>query len=146
MNPNEMNLRFLALPENEAFARLSVSAFCLPLNPTVEQLEDVKTAVSEAVTNAIIHGYDGQGGEVELDAGYDEEGLLTVRVADRGKGIEDVAQAMEPLYTSRSDLERSGMGFAVMQNFMDQLEVASQPGEGTRITMRKRFILDEAKA
>jgi stage II sporulation protein AB (anti-sigma F factor) len=121
MKANEMRLRFSALPENEAFARLCVSAFVMPLNPTVEENEDVKTAVSEAVTNAIIHGYDGRCGEVELLASYDEGGRLSLTIEDKGCGIEDIAKAMEPMYTSRPDLERSGMGFAVMENFMDEL-------------------------
>ena len=137
---NRMELRFSALPENEAFARLAVSAFALPLNPKLEEMEDVKTAVSEAVTNAIIHGYEGRGGEVLLRARYDAESrLLSVEVRDEGVGIEDVEKAREPLFTTRPDLERSGMGFAVMESFMDALEVRSAPGMGTSVLMKKRF-------
>ncbi len=141
MNNNTMELSFLALPENEGFARLSVSAFLLPLNPRVEELEDVKTAVSEAVTNAIVHGYEGRGeGMVCLKAAYDAKArLFSVEVIDSGVGIEDIQKAREPMYTSRPDLERAGMGFAVMESFMDKLSVFSAPGKGTRVCMEKRF-------
>lgn len=141
MNDNKMELAFPALPENEGFARLSVSAFLLPLNPRVEELEDVRTAVSEAVTNAIIHGYCGDGhGTVRLRASYCAASRhLFVEVEDSGVGIEDVDKAREPMYTSRPDLERAGMGFAVMESFMDTLCVLSSPGKGTRICMEKRF-------
>lgn len=140
MNGNKMDLRFSALPENEAFARLAVSAFVLPLNPNLEEMEDVKTAVSEAVTNAIIHGYQGKGGEVRLQAQYEGESKsLCVEISDEGVGIADIQKAREPLFTSRPDLERSGMGFAVMESFMDQLEVQSALGKGTKVRMTKRF-------
>lgn len=148
---NEMEMSFDAISENEAFARLAVSAFVMPLNPTVEEISDIKTAVSEAVTNAIIHGYDE---EYMQESGREEIGkvhlycriegsLLYIEVKDTGKGIEDVAQAMEPLFTTRPELERSGMGFAFMEAFMDRLEVVSEPGCGTAVLMEKRLQMTE---
>ena len=135
---NEMRLDFPAIPENEAFARVVVSGFMLPLNPTLEQLADVKTAVSEAVTNAIIHGY---GGEVHTITilGEIEEDWLTLHIADTGAGIADIERAMEPLYTTRPEMERSGMGFLFMEAFMDEVKVDSKPGEGTTVCMKKRI-------
>lgn len=144
---NEMQMSFDALSENEAFARLTVSAFVMPLNPTVEEISDIKTAVSEAVTNAIIHGYDWdymqdscreEIGKVHLYCRI-EENLLYIEVKDTGKGIENIKQAMEPLFTTRPELERSGMGFAFMEAFMDRLEVVSEPGCGTVVIMEKRL-------
>ncbi len=135
---NEMRLELDALSINEAFARVVVSAFVTPVNPTLEELADVKTAVSEAVTNAVIHGYDGAQGKVVLH-GILQDGLLHIEVEDRGKGIEDVEKAMEPLFTTRPELERSGMGFSFMEAFMDRLEVRSEPGEGTLVIMEKQF-------
>ena len=138
MKPNYLKLEFLSLPENQAFARDAVAAFCLPLNPTLSQLSDVKTAVSEAVTNCIIHGYGGKAGKIRMN-GCLKDRELTVEIIDEGCGIKDVEKAMEPLYTSRPDLERSGMGFAFMEAFMDELKVASAPGKGTRVWMKKRL-------
>ena len=135
---NEMKLGLDALSVNEAFARVVVAAFVAPVNPTLEELADVKTAVSEAVTNAVIHGYDKAQGKVVL-RGILQDGLLHIEVEDRGKGIEDVEKAMEPLFTTRPELERSGMGFSFMEAFMDHLEVRSKPGEGTLVIMEKRF-------
>lgn len=136
---NEMRIDFLAIPENEAFARVAVGAFLLPLNPTMEEMEDVKTAVSEAVTNAIIHGYAGKSGMVRLSAELYEGARVQLEVMDCGVGIPDVEQAMQPLYTSCPEMERSGMGFTVMEAFMDRLTVRSQPGRGTTVHMEKRL-------
>ena len=141
---NHMRLDFPALPENEAFARVAISGFMLPLNPTMEELADVKTAVSEAVTNAVVHGYGGEGGEVRLLAAYSEEGVLEVKVIDRGRGIEDVAQAMQPFFTTAPGDDRSGMGFTVMESFMDDVQVHSAPGQGTVVRMSKALSLREA--
>ena len=137
---NEMRLDFRARPENEALARMVISAFIMPLNPTLEQLGDVKTAVSEAVTNAIVHGYRGGGGLVRMRALLDEDGGLLVEIADRGCGIEDVERARQPFFTTMEDSERSGMGFTVMESFMDDVEVISQVNNGTIVRMRKRLI------
>ena len=136
---NEMRLDFPALAENEAFARMAISAFLLPLNPTIEELADVKTAVSEAVTNAIIHGYAGERGTVRMHAYYTDEATLTVDIIDRGCGIADIAHAREPFYTTAPGDERSGMGFTIMESFMDTLRVKSVPGRGTTVTMCRRI-------
>lgn len=136
---NEMRIDFAAQPENEAFARVAVGAFLLPLNPTLEEMEDVKTAVSEAVTNAIIHGYQGKGGMIRLSAELYEDKQIHIEVVDCGVGIADVAKAREPLYTSSPEMERSGMGFTVMETFMDSLSVQSAPGCGTTIHMEKKL-------
>ena len=135
---NEMQTSFLSLPENESFARVVIAAFAVQLSPTVSEIADVKTAVSEAVTNAIVHGYEGTRGMVTLCASI-EGRTLTVEISDAGRGIPDVRQAMEPFYTTHPEQERSGMGFSVMQTFMDDRQVDSAPGKGTRIRMRKRF-------
>ena len=134
---NHMQLQFLGCPENESFARVVIAAFAVQLSPTVSEIGDIKTAVSEAVTNAIVHGYEGTQGLVTLCASYTPDGELLVEVSDSGKGIQDVAQAMTPFYTSRPQEERSGMGFAVMQTFMDHVEVTSRPGLGTVVRMHK---------
>ena len=141
---NEINLVFPARPENEALARMVISAFLLPMNPTIELLADVKTSVSEAVTNAIVHGYRGGAGDVRLRAQLREDGLLTIDVVDRGCGIEDVARAREPFFTTLDGEERSGMGFTVMESFMDRVEVISQPGRGTTVRMTKQ--IEQVKA
>lgn len=135
---NEMETRFLSLPENESFARLVTSAFAMQLSPTMSEIADIKTAVSEAVTNAIVHGYEGSRGMVTLRCVL-EDRTLTIEVEDQGKGIRNVQQAMEPFFTTRPEQERSGMGFAVMQTFMDELRVESTPGRGTLIRMIKRI-------
>ena len=139
MSDNKMALEFVSKSKNEGFARVSVAAFVAQLDPTMDEISDVKTAVSEAVTNAIIHGYDGQeDGIVRIEAEiYDNE--VTIVISDKGNGIEDIKQAMEPLYTSRPDLERSGMGFTVMDTFMDYLRVESEKGAGTRVIIKKKF-------
>ncbi len=136
---NEMETTFLSLPENESFARVVIAAFTVQLSPTVSEIADIKTAVSEAVTNAIVHGSEGVIGQVTLRATLDERGMLTVEVEDHGRGIADVDKAMEPFFTTRPEQERSGMGFAVMQTFMDDLEVRSAPNQGTLVRMRKRI-------
>ena len=137
---NEMTLRFPADARNEGFARMVICAFCLELHPTVSELSDVKTAVSEAVTNAIVHAYPEKMGDVIMRAYLSgEKGELTVEVEDTGRGIENIEQAMEPFFTTGPEQERSGMGFAVMRSFMDALEVASTPGKGTLVRMRKKF-------
>lgn len=138
---NEMRLDFKALPENEAFARLAISGFMLPLDPTMEEMADVKTAVSEAVTNAIIHGYGGGGGLVRMAATYDGEGELTIRVIDHGRGIDDVPRARQPFFSTAPGEDRSGMGFTVMESFMDAVDVESAPGRGTTVCMTKRIRL-----
>lgn len=137
---NRMKLEFLNRSENESFARVAVAAFVAPLDPTVEELTEIKTAVSEAVSNAIIHAYkEDEDGLVTLECFVEEGGKVTIIVSDKGVGIEDVNLAREPLYTSRPSEERSGMGFTVMESFMDKLEVESAPGEGTRVTMIKNL-------
>ena len=133
---NEMKINFTGVPQNEAFARSVIGAFTVQLNPTVEELSDVKTAVSEAVTNAIIHGYEDVVGNVEMSAVIDGD-KLTVTVTDHGRGIADLTQAMQPFYTSKPEQERSGMGFTVMETFMRDVSVTSTVGEGTAVTMTK---------
>lgn len=140
---NEMTLAFDSLSENEGFARVAVSAFVTRLNPTLEEVEDIRTAVSEAVTNAIIHGYPDGVHTVVVRTVLHEE-TVELWITDEGVGIEDVKQAMEPLYTSRPELERSGMGFMFMEAFMDHVEVQSSPGMGTTVYMRKRIKKDAA--
>ena len=138
MFDNEMHLQFCAVSQNEAFARTVSAAFAAQLNPTIEELTDIRTAVSEAVTNAIIHGYENQGGTVFMDCCLKDR-MFQITIRDTGKGIEDVALAMQPFYTSAPELERSGMGFAVMQAFMDEVTVESEPGAGTSVRMQKRI-------
>ena len=140
---NEIRLDFPAIPENESLARMVVSAFLVPLNPTIEELADVKTAVSEAVTNAIVHGYAGEDGTVRLRADYRDDGLLTVDICDRGCGIADVARAREPFYTTLEGEERSGMGFTVMESFMDGVEVKTAVGVGTTVRLTKQIFSRE---
>lgn len=141
---NEIRVDFLACPENEGFARMVISAFILPLNPTLEQLGDIKTSVSEAVTNAIIHGYQGAGGTVRMKAQLDDSGELTVDIIDNGCGIEDVQQARTPFFSSAEGVERSGMGFTVMESFMDEVMVFSEIGLGTTVRMRKLIAAHDA--
>ncbi len=136
MQKNTMRLELPALSENEGFARVTVGAFMARLNPTLEEVSDVKTAVSEAVTNAIVHGYNGREGMVRIWAQVQGD-TLSVIIEDDGCGIPDVDQALQPFYTTKPDMERSGMGFTVMQSFMDSLEVRSKEGRGTSIMMTK---------
>lgn len=137
---NETEIVFPALSENESFARAAVGAFCTALDPTLEELSDIKTAVSEAVTNAIIHGYrDAPSGRVYITLKIYDDRTLCVRVRDKGCGISDIRLAMTPLYTGDPSGERGGMGFSIMESFMDDLKVVSSVGEGTTVTMIKRF-------
>lgn len=139
MLDNKMKIEFMSKSQNEAFARVAVSAFISQLDPTIEELNDVKTAVSEAVTNAIIHGYDNREDEIVTIESSIEGREIKIVIFDNGKGIDDIEKVKEPLYTSRPDLERSGMGFTVMESFMDSLDVFSKENEGTKIVMRKKF-------
>ncbi len=136
---NEMVLTFSGKSVNETFARAAISAFILPLDPTINELADIKTAVSEAVTNSIIHGYEYGEGVIYLGARIYDNGRVTVKIKDKGKGIENVEQAMEPLYTTAGE-ERAGLGFAVMRSFMDNLKVTSRPNYGTTVVMDKYII------
>lgn len=133
-----MQLKFLSRSENEVFARNVVAAFALPLNPTLSELSDVKTAVSEAVTNCIVHGYGGREGWIAVDCEA-EENRLHITVSDSGKGIENVEQALTPFFTTLSGEERSGMGFTIMQTFMTEFSVKSEVGVGTTVFMSKSF-------
>lgn len=133
---NEMRLEFLSKSNNEAFARITVAAFASQLDPTIEELADIKTAVSEAVTNAIIHGYEDREGVVKVECRM-YGGSIQIEISDTGKGIEDIEIAREPLYTSKPNLERSGMGFTIMESFMDEVKIESILGLGTKVTMKK---------
>ena len=138
MKNNYLKLEFLSLPENQAFARDAVAAFCLPLTPTRSQLSDVKTAVSEAVTNCTVHAYRGTQGIVTVECRTDEHSLH-ISISDRGAGIADVNEAIQPFFTTLPSDERSGMGFTIMQTFMDEFSVKSERGAGTLVCMTKRF-------
>lgn len=135
---NEMKLEFMSKSNNEAFGRVVAAAFASQLDPTVEELADIKTAVSEAVTNAIIHGYENNSGIVRMICKLYDSGI-EITISDEGKGIEDVELARQPLYTSKPDLERSGMGFTVMESFMDSVEIISELNKGTSVTMFKKI-------
>ncbi|MDO5396371.1 MAG: anti-sigma F factor [bacterium] len=135
---NRMKLEFISVSQNERFARSAASAFVLELDPTLQELSEIKTAVSEAVTNAIIHGYRGTTGTITME-GSIYNSIVELSIYDKGAGIADIDKAMEPMYTGAPDEERSGLGFTIMQTFMDELEVESEPGMGTRITMRKKI-------
>ena len=138
MYRNSMRIEFPALSDNERFARTVAAAFVLELDPTVDQLSEIKTAVSEAVTNAIIHGYTGSDGNVVMEGNiYDSTVELTI--SDEGVGIPDIRRAREPLFTGKPEMERSGMGFTIMEAFMDSVEVMSEVGKGTQISMRKKI-------
>lgn len=133
---NEMKLEFISKSSNEAFARITVAAFASQLDPTIEELADIKTAVSEAVTNCIIHGYENTTGIVKI-IGKLKENKIILEISDNGKGIENVEVAKEPLYTTKPNLERSGMGFTIMESFMDKVEVESIVDIGTKVTLEK---------
>ena len=135
---NHMKLEFLSVSENEPFARNTIAAFCLSLNPTLDELSDIKTAVSEAVTNCIVHAYKGETGTVTIECETDGN-ALHIQITDNGKEIEDVPRALEPFYTTLSDEERSGMGFTIMQTFMNDFRVQSKKGTGTTVFMSKYF-------
>ncbi len=139
---NEMKIEFDARSANEGFARLAVAAFIAEQNPTLDEISDIKTAVSEAVTNAIIHGYDNPEEKVRLSCRI-EGNEVEIIVEDTGRGIADVKKAMEPFFTTKPELERSGMGFAFMEAFMDTVDVDSAPGRGTRVIMRKKIGIRE---
>ena len=136
MYDNEMKLEFVSKSANESFARISVAAFASQLDPTIDELADIKTAVSEAVTNSIIHGYENTIGIVKVECKI-KENLIEIQVSDNGKGISNVEEARKPLYTTKAELERSGMGFTIMESFMDELKVESIPDVGTKVTMKK---------
>ncbi len=134
-----MKLEFSAVSENEAFARVSVGAFVAQLDPNMDELTELKTVVSEAVTNSIIHGYDeNPAGTITIMVKIDTD-MVELTVKDNGVGIEDIGKAKEPLYTSKPELERSGMGFTIMENFMDEVEVISKPSTGTTVYLKKRL-------
>ena len=137
---NEMTLEMKATSKNESFARVAASAFAAQLDPTISEITDIKTAVSEAVTNAIIHGYNEESykGTVTLKCGITENAIY-IEVIDQGRGIADIKEAMTPLYTSAPDDERSGMGFTIMETFMDSVQVISEPGKGTTVRMHKKI-------
>ena len=135
---NEMKLEIKSKSANEAFARATVAAFASQLDPTLEELADIKTAVSEAVTNCIIHGYENKEGEIHIHCKLHEK-TIEIEIIDYGKGIENVDMAKQPLYTSKPELERSGMGFTIMESFMDEMKVESIIGMGTKIFMKKNI-------
>lgn len=139
---NEMQLEFISKSNNEAFARISVAAFAAQLDPTVEEISDIKTAVSEAVTNCIIHGYEDTEGIVKIICKI-VGNSITIEISDTGKGIENIEEARKPLYTSKPNLERSGMGFTIMESFMDEIKIESIVGLGTKVTMKKLIKKDE---
>lgn len=138
MYTNEMKIEFSSKSENEGFARTTVAVFLTQLDPTLEELADIKTVVSEAVTNSIIHGYENKEGKVVVEVRIEDRDI-TIKITDYGVGIEDISKAREPLYTSKPELERSGMGFAFMEAFMDELDVQSSVGAGTVVTMKKHM-------
>lgn len=137
-NSNEMTIIFDSRPENEGLARIAAAAFCTQLNPTLEEVADLKTAVSEAVTNCIIHGYQGEVHKIRMKC-VRKERTIYLDIEDDGIGIENVEKAMEPLYTTRADQDRSGMGFTFMEAFMDEVKVTSQVGKGTCVHMSKKI-------
>ncbi len=145
MTKNYLKLQFYSLPRNQAFARDAVAAFCLELNPSLSDLSDVKTAVSEAVTNCTVHAYRGNLGLVTVECEVEDD-KLHIKISDTGKGIPDVAKAVQPFYTSLPSDERSGMGFTIMQTFMDEFSVNSIQGEGTVVYMSKSFSKDVENA
>ena len=141
---NEMKLEFVSKSNNEAFARIAVAAFVSQLDPTLEELADIKTAVSEAVTNCIIHGYENSSGIIKIISKIFAN-TIEIEISDTGKGIENTELARKPLYTSKSNLERSGMGFTIMESFMDEVNIESVVGLGTKITMKKLIKRPEEK-
>ena len=141
---NEMKLEFISKSSNEAFARVAVAAFAAQLDPTIEELADIKTAVSEAVTNSIIHGYEDKQGIIKVVCKLKENEII-IEISDTGKGIEDIEAAKEPLYTTKPNLERSGMGFTIMESFMDNVEVESVLGIGTKIMMSKKIKINSSQ-
>lgn len=140
---NKIRLEFLSLSQNESFARSVVSCFALQLNPSVSQIADIKTAVSEAVTNSIVHGYPNGVGEIILEAELVQD-EIHINIFDNGVGIENLTEALEPFYTTKPEDERSGMGFTIMKSFMDNVKVISEKGKGTKIYMVKKISLSKA--
>ena len=138
LSENKFKLSFPSKSINESFARMAVSAFCMQFDPTIEQINDIKTAVSEAVTNCVVHAYPDQIGTIYITADI-KENTLIISVKDKGVGISDVKKAMEPMFTTDTQNERAGLGFAVMQAFMDKVKVFSNPGKGTRVVMTILF-------
>lgn len=136
---NEVKFTFPAKSANEAFARGAVSSFLMQLDPTISELSDIKTSVSEAVTNCIVHGYRQQGGNIYITVRIFEDNMVSIKIRDKGCGIEDIEKAMEPLFTTAGD-ERAGLGFAVMQSFMDSIRVSSKPRKGTTVTLKKKIL------
>lgn len=134
-----MRLEFSSVSENESFARVAVASFVSQLDPTMAELTDIKTVVSEAVTNAIIHGYESNPNETVVIETLLEEDQVSITISDDGVGIADIKEARQPLFTSKPELERSGMGFTIMENFMDSIEIESAPGEGTKVKLVKRL-------
>lgn len=134
---NEMKVVFPSLSENERFARIAVSGFLSFIDPKVDELADIKTAVSEAVTNCIVHGYPDTVGKIEMSVKVFEDNTVRIRISDKGCGIENIEEAMQPLFTTKPDEDRAGLGFAVMESFMDKIKVSSKPGKGTAVTLEK---------
>ena len=139
---NEMELKFISKSNNEAFARVTVAAFVAQLDPTIEELSDIKTAVSEAVTNCIVHAYENTEGSIKIKATL-LKNVVEIEISDNGRGIEDIELARKPLYTTKGNLERSGMGFTIMESFMDEVEIHSVVGIGTKIVMKKEIKKEE---
>ena len=138
LKTNELKLQFSSKSINESFSRVAVCAFVASLDPNIEELTDIKTAVSEAVTNAIVHGYREKEGKIYITVSLSENNIIRIKIRDKGVGIEDIEKAMEPLFTTSGD-ERAGLGFAVMESFMDKLKVSSKMGFGTTVTMEKKI-------
>lgn len=136
---NQMNLQFSALSQNESFARVTVAAFIAQLDPTMDELTEIKTVISEAVTNSIIHGYENDPDGIVYIQVTIEDNIVDISIKDVGLGIVDVEEARQPLFTTKPDLERSGMGFTIMENFMDEVEVLTQPGKGTEVRLKKHL-------
>ena len=139
---NKMKVNFLSISENESFARNVIASFILNLNPTISELNDIKTAVSEAVTNAIVHGYPDGVGDIEMSAEI-SDGVLHIKIKDTGVGIENLEKALEPFYSTKIEDERSGMGFTIMKTFMDDIEVTSSLNQGTVVSMKKRILVSQ---
>ena len=137
---NYIKFEFPSRSVNEGFARAAAAAFAAQLDPTMDELGDIKTAVSEAVTNCIVHAYPGGVGLVHMSIALYEGGTVKITIADKGVGISDVAKAMQPMYTTGNPEERAGLGFAVMQSFMDKVKVTSKPGQGTRVVLTKTLV------
>lgn len=145
-NINSFDMKIKARSENEAFARQVVSSFAIGMNPTIDELEDIKTVVSEAVTNSIVHGYNNDSDKIiDIKASLDNNSMEII-IEDYGVGIDDIDKAVEPFFTTKPEEERSGMGFTLMKSFMDEFELTSKLGEGTKVRMLKRFIREEENA